>query len=227
MSVKITTDSSDWATNCPEYEVTAVQVEKVPSPSAWQTRYKSSVNNKESILNVHLKNKKHNRKLNLILDDESTLHPSFQSLPVHYWQQAGDKQQEKLDNIAEEVAIALVYNDIFHAVVMASPAYLHEFSIGFSLSEGIINNISEVYDIEFVTNEKGIEVRIEINSQCMMYLKPQRRSLTGRTGCVLCGSESLEQAVRPVKSVTPLMDPLPKQFGMRCLSQVSIKNYNH
>jgi formate dehydrogenase major subunit len=36
----ITTDSSDWATNCPEYKVTAVQVEKVTSPSAWQTRYK-------------------------------------------------------------------------------------------------------------------------------------------------------------------------------------------
>ncbi|MFT4731727.1 MAG: formate dehydrogenase major subunit [Gammaproteobacteria bacterium] len=36
----ITTDSSDWATNCPEYKVTAVQVEKVTSPSDWQTRYK-------------------------------------------------------------------------------------------------------------------------------------------------------------------------------------------
>lgn len=37
----ITTENSDWATNCPEYKVTAVQVEKVTSPSAWQTRYKA------------------------------------------------------------------------------------------------------------------------------------------------------------------------------------------
>ncbi|MBZ9560054.1 MULTISPECIES: formate dehydrogenase subunit alpha [unclassified Modicisalibacter] len=35
----ITTDSSDWATNCPEYKVTAVQVEKVSQPSEWQKRF--------------------------------------------------------------------------------------------------------------------------------------------------------------------------------------------
>lgn len=34
----ITTDNSDWATNCPEYKVTAVQVSRVSEPSAWQTR---------------------------------------------------------------------------------------------------------------------------------------------------------------------------------------------
>ena len=35
----ITTDNSDWATNCPEYKVTAVQVMKVFQPSQWQKRY--------------------------------------------------------------------------------------------------------------------------------------------------------------------------------------------
>jgi formate dehydrogenase major subunit len=35
----ITTDSSDWATNCPEYKVTAVQVSKVTQPSEWQRDY--------------------------------------------------------------------------------------------------------------------------------------------------------------------------------------------
>ncbi|MDT4827588.1 Formate dehydrogenase H [compost metagenome] len=37
----ITTDSSDWATNCPEYKVTAVQVEKVSQPSEWQRQFQS------------------------------------------------------------------------------------------------------------------------------------------------------------------------------------------
>jgi formate dehydrogenase major subunit len=36
----ITTDSSDWATNCPEYKVTAVQVMPVAQPSSWQRAYK-------------------------------------------------------------------------------------------------------------------------------------------------------------------------------------------
>jgi formate dehydrogenase major subunit len=35
----ITTDASDWATNCPEYKVTAVQVEKVSQPSEWQQSF--------------------------------------------------------------------------------------------------------------------------------------------------------------------------------------------
>ncbi len=37
----VTTDNSDWATNCPEYKVTAVQVERVTSPSAWQARHQA------------------------------------------------------------------------------------------------------------------------------------------------------------------------------------------
>jgi formate dehydrogenase major subunit len=36
----ITTDNSDWATNCPEYKVTAVQATKVTQPSKWQRDYK-------------------------------------------------------------------------------------------------------------------------------------------------------------------------------------------
>ena len=156
----------------------------------------------------------------MTLEDEPKLQPSFQSLPVHYWQQGSDKQQKKLDDVAEEVAVALVYNGISHAVMMASPANLHEFSIGFSLSEGIINSTSEMYDIELVTSEKGIEVHIEISSQRMMSLKSQRRNLTGRTGCGLCGSESLEQAIRPTKSVTPHPPP-SSQAIQHALSQLS------
>jgi FdhD protein len=156
----------------------------------------------------------------LTLDDEPTLQPSYQSLPVHYWEQGSDDEQKRRDNIAEEVAIALVYNGISHAVMMASPADLYEFSMGFSLSEGIINSASEVYDIELVTSDKGIEVRIEISSERMMSLKSQRRNLTGRTGCGLCGSESLEQAIRPIKNVTPQTPP-SSQAIQQALSQLS------
>lgn len=157
----------------------------------------------------------------LNLDDEPKLQASFQSLPVHYWKQGSDRSQDQLDNIAEEVAIALIYNGISHAVMMASPANLQEFALGFSLSEGIINNASQMYDIELVPSEKGIEVRIEISSQRMMSLKSQRRNLTGRTGCGLCGSESLEQAIRPIKSVTPraLPSSLVIQHALSQLSQ--------
>ena len=40
MANVVTTDNSDWATNCPEYKVTAVQVQAVSQPSEWQQRYR-------------------------------------------------------------------------------------------------------------------------------------------------------------------------------------------
>ena len=158
--------------------------------------------------------------MTLNLDDEPKLQASFQPLPVLYWEQGSDKGREQLDNIAEEVAIALIYNGISHAVMMASPVNLQEFALGFSLSEGIIDNASEMYDIELVPSEKGIEVRVEISSQRMMSLKSLRRNLTGRTGCGLCGSESLEQAIRTIKSVTPRVLP-SSLFIQHALSQLS------
>lgn len=143
----------------------------------------------------------------MILEDEVKIQANFQSVIVHRWQQDGNSEQIKRENIAEEVAIAMVYNGISHAVMMASPANLQEFSLGFSLSEGIIKKASEIYNIELMSSEQGIEVHIEISAKRMMYLKTYRRNLTGRTGCGLCGSESLKQAIRPIKNVTPREPP--------------------
>jgi formate dehydrogenase major subunit len=46
----ITTDNSDWATNCPEYKVTAVEVVKVTQPSEWQQRYRQFSDQQEVFL---------------------------------------------------------------------------------------------------------------------------------------------------------------------------------
>ncbi len=46
----ITTDSSDWATNCPEYKVTAVQVMPVSQPSSWQREYTRFSRTQEQLL---------------------------------------------------------------------------------------------------------------------------------------------------------------------------------
>jgi formate dehydrogenase major subunit len=48
----ITTDNSDWATNCPEYKVTAVQVVRVSQPSAWQRRYQEFDRQQQSLLDA-------------------------------------------------------------------------------------------------------------------------------------------------------------------------------
>jgi FdhD protein len=80
--------------------------------------------------------------------------------------------------------------------MMASPADLEDFALGFSLSEGILADPSELFDCEIVTATDGIQVQMQIASQRFMALKEKRRNLTGRTGCGLCGAETLAQAIR-------------------------------
>ncbi len=100
------------------------------------------------------------------------------------------------DKVAEEVPIALIYNGVSHAVMLATPQDLEDFALGFSLSEGILHSKSELYDVEIVTQPLGIELRLEVATEAFVKLKEKRRSLVGRTGCGLCGAESLEQALR-------------------------------
>lgn len=100
------------------------------------------------------------------------------------------------DELAEETPVALIYNGVSHAVMLATAQDLEDFALGFSLSEGIVNDKSELYDIEMRVEAKGIELHCDIASERFMQLKDRRRTLAGKTGCGLCGAESLEQAMR-------------------------------
>jgi formate dehydrogenase accessory protein FdhD len=110
--------------------------------------------------------------------------------------------QNQTDLIAQEVAAALVYNGISHAVMMVSPTQLEEFALGFSLTEGIISRAEEIHATEIIECEKGIEVAITMSSESFMQLKSRRRHLTGRSGCGICGAESLDHVRAPVPEVT-------------------------
>lgn len=99
---------------------------------------------------------------------------------------------EDEDQIIEEVPVALVFNGISHAVMLASPGDLEDFALGFSLGEGIVEDAREIYDLEIRHECSGIVLNMDIASQRFVALKGRRRSLTGRTGCGLCGVESLD-----------------------------------
>lgn len=105
------------------------------------------------------------------------------------------------DQVAEEVPVAMVYNGISHAVTMASPCDLEDFALGFSLTEGILDRPEQLFHMEVVAGEQGVIVEMHIAGECFARLKNQRRSMTGRTGCGLCGTESLAHAVRPIQKV--------------------------
>ena len=107
----------------------------------------------------------------------------------------------QLDTVAEEVPVAFEYNGISHTVMLATPADLEDFALGFSLTEGIVAKRSEVFDIEIHEAEVGITVHLEIAGGAFARLKEHRRSLAGRTGCGLCGAESLTQVMRDLPPV--------------------------
>jgi FdhD protein len=102
----------------------------------------------------------------------------------------------RIDRIATEAPVALTYNRMSHVVMMATPADLEDFALGFSLTEGLIGGVGDLLATRVVPREGGIEVAMTISESWFDRLSTQRRNLTGRTGCGLCGAETIQQALR-------------------------------
>lgn len=104
--------------------------------------------------------------------------------------------QHHLDDVAEEVPVAFVINGAPFAVMMATPADLEDFALGFMLSEGVVEDAGAVELLGSEQLLEGIEIRLRIPARYAEALERRRRSLSGRSGCGLCGSELLEAALR-------------------------------
>mgnify|MGYP006439932447 CR=1 FL=1 len=103
--------------------------------------------------------------------------------------------------IATEVPVALTYQGMSHVVMMATPEDLEDFGLGFSLSEGIIQRADELYRISAVPGDQGIVLRITIADEHFQAVFDQHRHLPGRTGCGLCGVETLQQALPELEPI--------------------------
>lgn len=123
------------------------------------------------------------------------------------------------DDVAEETPVALEYNGISHAVMLASPSDLENFALGFSLSEGILAHPRELYECEVEAGCEGYTVQMRIAGERFALLKGRRRNLLGRTGCGLCGAETLAGAIRQPAPVTATATFSARQLqaGMRAM----------
>ncbi len=106
--------------------------------------------------------------------------------------------QEDRRAVPEEVPVAMSYNGSTQAVMMATPADLYDFAFGFSLTEGIISDISEIEDIQIVPFQQGIDVQMRLTALPEQRLAARRRFMAGPVGCGLCGIDSIDQALRPL-----------------------------
>ena len=111
------------------------------------------------------------------------------------------------EEVAVEAPVALTVNGISQAVMLATPADLEDFALGFGLAEGWFTSRRELLDVEAAAQPEGIELALTVTAACEQRLKARRRTLAGRTGCGLCGVESLAQlsSLQPAAVTAPVL----------------------
>lgn len=123
--------------------------------------------------------------------------------------------------VIEETPVALLYNGLPFAVMMATPTDLEDFALGFALSEGIVDDAGEFTLVDIVRSERGVALHAAIPQRRFDALEGRGRNLEGRSGCGLCGIESLEAAVRPLPRVGtgPRLDAARIHAGLATLAR--------
>lgn len=113
------------------------------------------------------------------------------------------------DAVADEVPVALEYNGAPFAVMMATPLALEDFALGFSLSEGIVDSAADVAIESVDLHLDGAIVRLRVPEAAADALQRLRRNLQGRSGCGVCGNESIEAVLQPPPPVADTLRIAP------------------
>ena len=122
--------------------------------------------------------------------------------------------------VAGEVPVAFVYDGGTEAVMMATPADLEDFALGFSLNDGIVRSLDEIGELAIVEVERGIELRMMLRTSDRDALVARRRHRAGPVGCGLCGVESIDEALPDLPRVTAKLSVSPPDViaAMQALS---------
>ncbi len=128
--------------------------------------------------------------------------------------------------VPQETAVALTYNGGTHAVMMATPANLQDFAVGFSLAEGVVQSPDEIETFEIVDLDGGVELRMWLPQASEDKLRERRRQIAGPTGCGLCGVDSIEAALKPAAIVSGGLSFSPQQVmaAMQAVAPLQVLN---
>lgn len=115
---------------------------------------------------------------------------------IQRWRESHGETVE--DVLAEEIPVAMIYNGRSFAVMMVTPCDLEDFARGFSLSEGLIDHTDELREIKVMPLLEGIALEMSVADTARgAHIDQQdERQLPGRSGCGICGTRQLENAVR-------------------------------
>ncbi len=102
---------------------------------------------------------------------------------------------------APEIPVALEYNGLSYAVMMASPSDLEDFVTGFALTEGLAGKVEDVIGIDIAETDKGWIARATITSLAVEQLQERVRTRVAESSCGLCGIDNLDVIARPLPPV--------------------------
>lgn len=115
------------------------------------------------------------------------------------WQDG--KVSERDEVIAEETPVAIIYNGIPHVVMMATPQDLEDFALGFSVTEELVGSPADLQSVTCVRYSQGIEIQATVAPACEEVIATRTRRLTGRTGCGICGADSVTAVLKQLHRV--------------------------
>jgi FdhD protein len=124
---------------------------------------------------------------------------------ARHWSAAGIT--DRAEQIVEETPVVIVYNAIPHVVMMATPADLEDFVLGFSITEELIRSPADLRDVKVIRYGQGIEVQATVDEACEAVIASRARRLSGRTGCGICGTDSIDSVMKtlhPVRAGRPV-----------------------
>ncbi|MCR5868810.1 formate dehydrogenase accessory sulfurtransferase FdhD [Aquincola sp. J276] len=145
--------------------------------------------------------------------------PAFEALHVTRCRADGTGTDAD-DVVVSEVPVAITFNGLSHAVMMATPTDLEAMALGFALSEGLIASPAQCYGIDVTAGRLGCEVALEVAQQAFVQLKHKRRSMEGRSGCGLCGVDSLA-ALDLQPEPLPARPPVPVAAVLQAMAQLA------
>jgi FdhD protein len=124
--------------------------------------------------------------------------------------------------LPEEAPASILYNGASFAVMMVTPADLEDFATGFSITEGIAASPAEIGSIRIAEAADGFLVNIEVDAGALERAEGRRRTLTGRSGCGICGAQSLDAVMKPLARVAgawPAPEAIERAFEKMPLMQ--------
>jgi formate dehydrogenase accessory protein FdhD len=125
-------------------------------------------------------------------------------------------------SVPEETPVAFVFGGCNYAVMLATPADLTDFAVGFSLTEGIIDSPADIIALDIHHLTQGSDLRLRLNERCQqrLNLRQRRRTLPGNAGCGLCGIENAQEFFQPLKPVSATVVPLEEAAVERAFSEL-------